>query len=250
MPLVYRELSADEVVKTAELLHRRIEERFPECGLGKVAKEVEAVARAGRARGESISRRNWPLRGLAVLATILTVLLLYWTVRTLGFKGFRGTQDFVNFFESAMGALVFIGAALFFISGLEDRLKRRRALKALHELRSLAHIVDMHQLTKDPERALISGPDTASSPRRTLSIFELSRYLDYCVEMLALISKIGAIYAQGFADPVSVSAVDSLESMTNGLARKIWQKMIVLTHHHDDEAERISPPPLRTKRDP
>lgn len=242
---MYRELSADEIVKTAELLRRRIEERFPECGLGKVASEVVAVATAGRARGQSISRRNWPLRGLAVLATLLTALLLYWTIRTLGFKGFRGTQDFVNFFESAMGALVFIGAALFFINGLEDRLKRRRALKALHELRSLAHIVDMHQLTKDPERALITGPDTESSPKRTLSIFELSRYLDYCVEMLSLISKIGAIYAQGFADPVSVSAVDQLESMTNGLARKIWQKMVVLTNDHRDENFVAQPPPLR-----
>ena len=33
------------------------------------------------------------------------------------------------------------------------------------------------------------GPDTPSSPLRRMTPFELTRYLDYCSEMLAIISK-------------------------------------------------------------
>ena len=32
----------------------------------------------------------------------------------------------------------------------------------------MAHIVDMHQLTKDPERQKRGGEDTTASPRRTM----------------------------------------------------------------------------------
>ena len=43
---------------------------------------------------------------------------------------------------------------MLFLFSLEGRLKRRTALRMLHRLRSIAHVVDMHQLTKDPENVL------------------------------------------------------------------------------------------------
>ncbi len=102
----------------------------------------------------------------------------------------------------------------------------------------MAHIVDMHQLTKDPER-MAGGPgsggsggaggnDTASSPERQLGSFELGRYFDYCSEALSMISKVAAIYVQGFSDPVVLEAVDEIEGLCSGLSRKIWQKILVL----------------------
>jgi hypothetical protein len=60
----------------------------------------------------------------------------------------------------------------------------------LHRLRSIAHVVDMHQLTKDPDFALRSTAPTAASPERTLSQSELARYLDYCSELLASVAGI------------------------------------------------------------
>jgi hypothetical protein len=88
----------------------------------------------------------------------------------------------------------------------------------------------MHQLTKDPERITgrIVGLDTLSSPKRTLTPFELTRYLDYCAEALAVISKLAALYVQHFHDPVTLSSVNELEELTNGLSRKIWQKIMIL----------------------
>lgn len=121
-----------------------------------------------------------------------------------------------------------IGASIFFLVTLETRLKRLKALKAIHELRSLSHIIDMHQLTKDPERVLAMGPATASSPKTTMTRFELNRYLDYCSEMLALTGKVAALYVQRFEDPQAVAAVNDIETLTSGLSRKIWQKIMML----------------------
>src|SRR4029078_4760590 len=115
-----------------------------------------------------------------------------------------------------------------FLVTWETRIKRARALRAIHELRAMAHIVDMHQLTKDPERAFNIGSDTASSPKRVLSPFELSRYLGYCTETLSLISKIAALYVQGFQDSVVLDALDDMEDLTMGIARKIWQKIALI----------------------
>jgi hypothetical protein len=58
--------------------------------------------------------------------------------------------------------------------------------------------------------------------------FELNRYLDYCSDALALISKIAALYAQSFNDPVLLDAVDDVEDLTAGFSRKIWQKITIL----------------------
>jgi hypothetical protein len=86
----------------------------------------------------------------------------------------------------------------------------------------------MHQLTKDPEWVLDRGRESGILPPRTMSRFELSRYLDYCSEALSLTSKLAALYVQEFDDPVALQAVNEVEDLTNGLARKIWQKLIVL----------------------
>ena len=83
-------------------------------------------------------------------------------------------------------------------------------------------------LTKDPDRLGNGGVDTPSSPERPLGRFELGRYLDYCSEMLALLGKIAALYAQGTNDPVALSAVDQIEDLTSSLAQKIWQKIVIL----------------------
>jgi hypothetical protein len=61
-----------------------------------------------------------------------------------------------------------------------------------------------------------------------MSRFELSRYLDYCSEALSLTGKVAALYLKGFDDPVALQAVNEVEDLTTGLARKIWQKLTIL----------------------
>ena len=68
--------------------------------------------------------------------------------------------------EAAVNLLIVVGAAVLFLTTLEGRAKRNAALADLHQLRSIVHVIDMHQLTKDPGGVLHPGGDTASSPKR------------------------------------------------------------------------------------
>jgi hypothetical protein len=86
----------------------------------------------------------------------------------------------------------------------------------------------MHQLTKDPEVVLDEYTPTASSPKRTMSRFELARYLDFCSEMLSLSGKVAALYVQYFDDPVVLSTVTEVETLVTGISGKIWQKIVIL----------------------
>jgi uncharacterized protein (DUF3084 family) len=115
---------------------------------------------------------------------------------------------------------------------LETRLKRTAALDSLNELRSIAHVIDMHQLTKDPVIPGVDGQATPSSPVRDMTEYELSRYLDYCSEMLSLTGKVAALYAQCSNDGAVATSVNELEVLTTGLSAKIWSKISAIHAAH------------------
>ncbi len=52
--------------------------------------------------------------------------------------------------------------------------------------------------------------------------------------MLSLIGKLAALYAQSIPDSVVMQAVNDIETLTNGLSRSIWQKIMIL----DDDLHR------------
>lgn len=243
----FRLLIPDRIVTTAEKLERRIGERFPQSGLRSVAADLHSVAKEAVARNEIVRRPNYVLRIVVwlLLAWLVAVLVLFGfavranlpTLKQIQAEGMPQFEEHIQTLEAALGSAVFIGAAVIYLVSLERRWKRERLLAAMRELRALAHIVDMHQLTKDPETTA-RGQPTASSPQRTLTTFELSRYLDYCSEMLSLISKIGAIYVQEFPDPAALEAADQLARLTADLSRNIWQKIMILDRAVEHPAPR------------
>lgn len=231
-----RQLEPRYLIETMERLVRRIEERFPSAMLVRTAQAVLETARQAQERTARFSRPILWLRiPIFLLLTFIPVFLIYelWVLDLPFTPGSLG--DAISFFQAAVESLVFIGIGTLFLMTLEGRFKRRRALEAVHELRELAHIIDMHQLDKDPAYLLEEGTMTASSPARTMTAFELNRYLDYCSELLALIGKVAAIYGQRIADPVALEAVDQVENLTTGLSRKVWQKLMIL----DQESDRV-----------
>lgn len=225
----YSSLDAAKVAKTINHLRRRISERFEGSGLSKVCQELETNCNKSAARTRWIARPLWSLRILrytlialiiiGILVGIFQVKLQIKELQTLSFA------DWVQTLEATINNVVLISVALFFVWNLEARVKRKRALKALHELRSIAHIIDMHQLTKDPERLLRSHRRTESSPDNQLTPYLMRRYLDYCAEMLSLTGKVAALYLRDLDDPAVVGAVNEIEILTTGLGRKIWQKI-------------------------
>lgn len=86
----------------------------------------------------------------------------------------------------------------------------------------------MHQLTKDPDRVATPREDTASSPVIDYTPIQLGRYLDYCSELLSIISKLAALHAQHLNDPVVLAAVNDVESLAAGLSNTLWQKISLL----------------------
>lgn len=230
-------LNPDMLLGTIRKLEDRIEERFPASGLLKVCREFYTLASESEALARQLGPPIWPVRIAIYFAIFLLVGLVSWAmlqvVEHFSFKP-EGMPDLLQATESAINEGIFLGLALFFLVGLEARIKRRAALQALHSLRSIAHVVDMHQLTKDPAHLLGKFTQTRSSPERTLTRPQLSRYLDYCSELLALNAKVAALFAQNMEDEVVLSAVNDLELLTQGLAGKIWQKIMILDLAEDD----------------
>ena len=130
--------------------------------------------------------------------------------------------------ESSINDLAYAAIALYFLYTVPERMQRGHTLELLHRLRSLAHIVDMHQLTKDPERLNPSFQQTAVSPDPGLDRAQMEHYLDYCSELLSLVSKTAALCAEESRDAVVLETVSRIEQLTNGMSRKIWQKISVL----------------------
>jgi len=232
MPAIhtYRALDPAKVIETIRVLHQRICERFPGAGLAGVCAELLTMAEENSSRAERIASRNLPLRMaifvlLALLAVALVwIALLFSTVPA----GADNVYSVLQGIEAGANLVVLIGAAVFFLTRIEERLKRSGALKALNELRSIVHVIDMHQLTKDPSTTVSIAGKTASSPPRALSRAEVTRYLDYCSEMLSLTSKVAVLFAQGFPEPTVTEAVSDIERIAAGLSQKIWQKINIL----------------------
>lgn len=222
---MYRSLDSEKIIKTIEVLSGKINERFPDSGLYKVCQELLTIAVESQKRSEWIATPRKSLRVVIgiIIAIIISLLAFILTHTNLPNSGFD-LIVLVQVSEAGINVFILLSAAILFLVTSEARIKRGRALKAIHELRALAHVIDMHQLTKDPER--LQGKSSSSKPN--LSPTELMRYLDYCSEMLSLIGKLAALYVQKFDDPVALVAVNEVEDLTNGLSRKIWQKIMLI----------------------
>jgi hypothetical protein len=225
----YRTLDVEAILETLRRLERRINERFPSSGLLSICQELVSLAEDVQQRANAIAAPNVALR--ATVYVIISAGVVGLSIIAFAIKFRIGSAELLSVFQgvdAAVNIVVLLGAALFFLISLETRLKRNHSLRDLHIFRSIAHVIDMHQLTKDPSSILSIGSATASSPERAMSSFEITRYLDYCSEMLSLTSKLAALYAQNLPDPVVIDAVNEIESLTTNLSQKIWQKITIL----------------------
>jgi len=225
----FRQLDAGAITRTLEETCERIRERFPDSNLRRLAEQLHAVSIEAAATEQYLHRPNWALRiggGIAVL--VLLGLLVIVAVITINTPAEMSLSDLLQTIEAGINDVVFFGVAVFFFATVESRVKRRRALAMIHQLRSLAHIVDMHQLTKDPERLMSRATDFVPGVSRPSTGQDLAKYLDFCSELLSLISKIAALLVQRFDDSVVLAGVNEIETLSTGLSGKIWQKITIL----------------------
>ncbi|MFM7335557.1 MAG: hypothetical protein ACKO1H_14295 [Tabrizicola sp.] len=225
----FRSLDPAKILTTAQRLEARVRERFPDRGLARVAGEVSALARQTEQAMDHLVPPLWWLRGLiaAVVAGGAALFVLVGSVIPLNEIGEDSIRSVANF-EAALNTVLLAGLGLVALVRLESRIKRQRVAERLHELRSIIHVIDMHQLTKDPVTLSPDFTPTETSPARDLTAVEMSRYLDYCSELLAITGKLAALYSQAVPDDGVAQAVTDIELLGSSLSRKIWQKISII----------------------
>jgi len=225
---MYEKLASDRIVETLGRLAERIRERFPDAGLAGVADELTRLARESGVAASAIGRPRPLLRMATAVVIVAGLCGVAWVAGFISRYGLSAdAAGLIQAVDASFNIVILTGGLIFYLVTLEQRLKRNRALGDLHKLRSIVHVIDMHQLTKDPSAVLAGGEPTAHSPKRTFTSFELMRYLDYCSELLSLTGKVAALYAQVSRDQTVFAAVSELEQLTTSLSQKVWQKILI-----------------------
>ena len=224
----YRQLDERAILNTLEQVRERIQERFPESGLSKVASELHAVSREVISTVDYLKRPNYAIRVPVWIAIAFMAATSAWVLFNVLPKVRIGEVEIVQVFESGANDVVLIGIAMYFLLSIESKVKRKHALTVLHALRSLAHVVDMHQLGKDPEKLFSTSAEAPESGGRVMTPNDLKRYLDHCNDLLAVTSKLAAMLVQHFSDEVVLGTVNEIEALAGGLSARIWQKITLI----------------------
>ena len=210
-----RNLDAGKLAVTADALAKWIGVEFPNANLAVVAREVANLTADAR-------RVSWVLARPMYFVRAIVLMIILAALGGVGYHAWFHPKELLKWIDDTKGLGIYFMAAAAFLVTLEIRLKRSKALTAIHDLRSLAHIIDMHQLAKDPiiERYRV---DPGNDFRE-----KLAAYLHTCTALLNLVSKVGQVYIDHFPDSVATTAVNDFEAVCNGMANKIWAKIDAL----------------------
>lgn len=238
----YRTLDPSLIINTAVRLEKRVAARFPDAGIHKVSIELVLLAGDLAAAAQLLAKPIIWLRAViaAVFAVGVSMFLFVGTILPLDrISGGDDVFDSVQGVEASLNTVILAGLGFLTLIRLEDWLKRKKIFGQLHGLRSLIHVIDMHQLTKDPAALSENFKPTAESPVRITNSQELARYLDYCSEMLSITGKLAALFAQSVNDEVVVQAVNDIEELGSNLSRKIWQKITMIESYEQFRRQSI-----------
>lgn len=234
----YRTLDFTKLTETSEKIITQIETTFPGSGLAAVAKSFGNLAHDTILHASELQRPYWKIR---IGSFLLILFVLAWTVIipfTLNLNpDVSNWAEFMEGTDAALHLIVILGGGLFFIASWEKRKKRHAALDKLSELRSIAHIIDMHQITKDPGlEHIIPLPEGTVDTRTVRSDAQLALYLDFSSDMLSIVGKLASLYAENLHDRAVLDAVNEIESLSNGLCAKLWQKIMIINQMADSHA--------------
>lgn len=226
----FQRLSHAAVYRAATALQARIKKRFPQRSLWEVCGEVvDLIDEVGAGTGISHKRvrlaRVLSRLGIVAVVAFLGSAFALAAASIAAQPGALGPVDWLPLIETVINDLVFGGIAVFFLLAVPERMERARVLRLMHRLRSLSHVIDMHQLSKVPERI---GSGDPKSEDGDLTRIELTRYLEYSTELLSLVGKTAALFAEDTSDGEILDAVEGIENLTSDMSRKIWQKIEII----------------------
>ncbi len=191
-------LDPARIIETAENLARDVGERLPGSSLAGLAAELAQIAHATDQRARQARRPIYSIRFISVLAVGASLLALAYLLDHIHTRWEFGTITEV--FEAAdagFNLLILLAGALWFLITFENRIKRKKALVYIEELREFLHVIDVTQLYYTP---LVYNPNSNHDPeasRGSLS-FDYTYFLS-CTQMLAVISNLAPLYTRGAA---------------------------------------------------
>jgi hypothetical protein len=222
MPRSFQKVDPEQLGESAAVLCARVQERFPNTSLARIANELTEFVQTSAARVKRINAPPPILRSLRHLSVLASIGCCAFFVYVIYGSQQAAVSEPLSLFQGVQAALAIVGIPLtlsFSLRSLADRRMRNQTLKELHNLHGLLNAIDMVQLTKDP---------AMGDERRTLGRFELVRYLDYCAELLSHIGKVAALHAQATDDPIVVSAVMALEQLAASHTANLWLKIMTI----------------------
>jgi hypothetical protein len=183
--------------------------------LAGLAEELARIAAATDARGWRARRPILAIRAFSALAIGLALPGLWYLARAIHTRWEFGTiGEFFGALNAGFNLLVLLAGALWFCVTLEARVKRKKALGFIEELREFVHVIDVTRLYYTPD-LYRSRP---GAPPSNLPIDET--YLLYCTQMLAVISNLAPLYTRGATGDSILRAASEVEMLAIAITTK------------------------------
>ena len=212
-------LDPAKIIETADHLARRVSEKLPDSNLAGLAAELAQVARQTEERAREARQPILAIRIASILAVCGTLLGVWYLARHIHAQWEFGTiTEVFEATDAGFNLLVILAGALWSFLTLESRIKRRKALESIEELRDFVHVIDITQLYYTPD---LYNPNPATS----LSSLNIDyTYLLFCTEMLTLITNLSPLYTRGAAGDSILRAVSDVEMLANAISAKLLSK--------------------------
>jgi hypothetical protein len=217
------------IVDRIRILSFRIHDRFPKSSLKEHSFNFVQFSKDFKVKIDNSKKWSkmfliW--QGALILITVVcSAVLMVHLIEVLPDSKLE-TLPILNAFFN-MSFIFF--SCFYFLFTVDRWYSRKRISELLIELKNYIHVADMHQINKDPNHFHDEYISAENSPTKSLTKFELQRYLDYTHEFISLSSKLSCLILDKFHDDQEIiSSVNEVDLLCNGISSKIWQKIIVL----------------------
>jgi hypothetical protein len=224
----YRSSALDgaKILKNIIDLQNQIDAQFPERGLSSTVQDLGNEAKAASDLSNRVGGSHtmaWFFNiTIPILVFIITLSVALYYLNSEDKEAFNGFDDIDGLIN-----LIFLSVVIGVLFRQTVKLRRRNiAMKQLHLVRTLIHVLDMKQQNKKIDGKCLTNQ------KPLLSISESILYLDDCSQAVVLAGKVAALLIEDYDDSLVIATVSEIDALCNGITNRIWLKIQVfqLTH--------------------
>lgn len=211
-----------KIIEIAESLSQRIAKKWPESQLAALAAGLAQLARDTEQRVLQARRPILAIR-IASFVTAGLILLglgnvLWYLLRRVHLTLVVGSGELLEAADSGINVVALLAAGMWLLITLEARIRSKKVLESIQELREFIHVIDVTQLYHTPKMYHENGasPDIPQS-------FD-HNYLIFCGQMLAVISNLAALYTRGEGNESVLRAASDVQMLAIAKTEKLYSK--------------------------